>query len=124
MNTKLLQQYVMSSKLNKVQIAEQCGISRTTLDNVLDGADAKISTIESLAKTLGFNAGELFGYAPLAEDDNIRKYQDRIKELETLLDKRSGSTKIVVEFEVNENEFVKMGLKDKVVQVLNKEYGV
>lgn len=124
MNTKLLQQYVTSSKLNKVQIAEQCGISRTTLDNVLDGADAKISTIESLAKTLGFNAGELFGYAPLAEDDNIRKYQDRIKELETLLDKRSGSTKIVVEFEVNENEFVKMGLKDKVVQVLNKEYGV
>lgn len=124
MNTKLLQQYVMSSKLNKVQIAEQCGISRTTLDNVLDGADAKISTIESLAKTLGFNAGELFGYAPLAEDDNIRKYQDRIKELETLLDKRSGSTKIVVEFEVNENEFVKMGLKDKVVQVLNKEYGI
>lgn len=114
----------MSSKLNKSQIADQCGISRTTLDNVLDGADAKISTIESLANVLGFNIGDLFGNTISANDAQIEKYRKRIEELETLLDKKVSATKIVVEFEVNENEFIKMGLKEKVVQVLNKEYGI
>ena len=60
MNIKRLNKLINSSKLNKVQIAERCGISRTTLDNVLAGADAKISTIESLAKVLEINVGYLF----------------------------------------------------------------
>jgi predicted transcriptional regulator len=38
--------------MNKVQIADKCNISRTTLDNVLAGADAKISTVESLVKQI------------------------------------------------------------------------
>ena len=61
MNINKLNELVNSSKLNKVQIAEKCGVSRTTLDNVLAGADAKISTIESLAKVLGISIGALFG---------------------------------------------------------------
>ena len=48
MNINRLNELINSSKLNKVQIAEQCSISRTTLDNVLAGADAKIITIEAL----------------------------------------------------------------------------
>lgn len=42
----------MTSKMNKVQIAEKSGISRTTLDKLLSGADVKVSTVESLAKVL------------------------------------------------------------------------
>ena len=38
--------------MNKVQIAEKSGISRTTLDKLLSGADVKVSTVESLAKVL------------------------------------------------------------------------
>lgn len=30
------------------------------------------------------------------------------------------STKVVVELDVDDNEFVKMGLKDKVIQILNR----
>lgn len=60
MNIRKLNELVNTSRLNKVQIAERCGISRTTLDNVLSGADAKISTIETLVNTLGTTMGYLF----------------------------------------------------------------
>lgn len=33
---------------------------------------------------------------------------------------RRTSTKVVVELDVDDNEFVKMGLKDKVIQILNR----
>lgn len=52
MNINKLNELVNSSKLNKIQIAERCGISRTTLDNVLSGSDARISTIERIACVL------------------------------------------------------------------------
>lgn len=60
MNINKLQKLVAESKLNKVQIAERCGFTRVTLDNALQGADVKISTIESLASVLGVSVGYLF----------------------------------------------------------------
>lgn len=123
MNINRLNEMINSSKLNKVQIAERCSISRTTLDNVLAGADAKISTIEALSKVLGVSVGYFF------EDDAtdgakrdvlIEKYKEEIERLTTLLDKRKKSTKVVVELDVDDDEFIKMGLKDKVIQILNK----
>lgn len=53
MNFSLLNKLVEKSKLNKYQIAEKAGISRTTLDNALNGADIKVSTIEKLSNVLG-----------------------------------------------------------------------
>lgn len=122
MNINRLNNLVNSSKLNKVQIAEQCSISRTTLDNVLSGADAKISTIEALSKVLGVSVGYFFeedttGVAQ--RDELIEKYKLEIERLNTLLNKRR-STKVVVELDVDGDEFIKMGLKDKVIQILNK----
>lgn len=60
MNISKLNELLNSSKLNKVQVAERCSISRTTLDNVLQGADAKISTIESLARVFKVPVGYFF----------------------------------------------------------------
>lgn len=39
---------------------------------------------------------------------------------ETLLNNRVNSTKVIVELDVSQDEFIKMGLKDKVIQILNK----
>lgn len=122
MNINRLNDLVNSSKLNKVQIAEQCSISRTTLDNVLSGADAKISTIEALSKVLGVSVGYFFeeDTTRVAQrDELIEKYKLEIERLNTLLNKRR-STKVVVELDVDGDEFIKMGLKDKVIQILNK----
>lgn len=127
MNINKLNELVNSSKLNKVQIAEKCGVSRTTLDNVLAGADAKISTIESLAKVLGVSIGALFGDA--SEDilstsingsGELEFYKREVERLQTLLNNQKKSTKVVVELDVDDDEFIKMGLKEKVIQILNK----
>lgn len=124
MNINKLNNLITASKLNKVQIAERCNISRTTLDNVLAGADAKISTIETLANVLGVNVGYFFD-ADLTvnvgnENEVIERYKLEIERLQSLLNKQKRSTKIVVELDVDDNEFVKMGLKDKVIQILNR----
>lgn len=124
MNINRLNELLESSKMNKVQIAERCGVSRTTLDNVLAGADAKISTIESLAKVLGVNVGYLFDEDCIIDksvgDDELGYYKNEVKRLQTLLDNRKRSTKVVVELDIDDDEFIKLGLKDKIVQVLNK----
>lgn len=60
MNNSLLQKLISGSKLSKAQIAINAGMSRTTLDNVLNGADVKVSTIESLARVLDVNPSVFF----------------------------------------------------------------
>ena len=114
MNIKRLNKLINSSKLNKVQIAERCGISRTTLDNVLAGADAKISTIESLAKVLEINVGYLFndtdeGILSITSDSELDFYKKEVDRLQTLLNRQKKSTKVIVEIEVDDDEFIKMG---------------
>jgi transcriptional regulator with XRE-family HTH domain len=41
-------------------------------------------------------------------------------EIYTVQDK-TNSTKVIVEFDVSSDEFLKLGLKDKVLQVINKD---
>lgn len=120
MDFSLLNKLVSESKLGKAQIAEQAKISRTTLDNALNGADIKISTLESLAKVLGVSTSVFFGGDASVDESNLNMYQREINRLQTLLDNQRKSTKVVVELDVTQDEFIKMGLKDKVIQILNK----
>lgn len=60
MNYILLRKLLEDSKLGKARIAEMAGISRTTLDNAINGADIKISTLENLSKVLGICTSVLF----------------------------------------------------------------
>lgn len=120
MDFNLLNKLVSESKLGKVQIAGEAGMSRTTLDNALSGADIKISTIESLAKVLCVSPSIFFGGNSAVEEKNLNMYEKEIKRLQTLLDNQRKSTKVVVELDVTQDEFIKMGLKDKVIQILNR----
>lgn len=120
MDFSLLNSLVEKSKMGKAQIAEMAKISRTTLDNALNGADIKISTIESLSNVLGVSPSVFFGVNNDINDENLNIYEKEIKRLQTLLDNQKKSTKVVVEIDVTSDEFIKMGLKDKVIQVLSK----
>ncbi len=107
--------------MGKARIAELAKISRTTLDNALNGADIKISTIESLSNVLGVSPSVFFGADNnVNNEENLNIYEKEIKRLQTLLDNQRKSTKVVVELDVTPDEFIKMGLKDKVIQVLSK----
>ena len=48
-------------------------------------------------------------------------YEQEIQRLQSLLDNQKKSTKVVVELDVTQDEFIKMGLKDKVIQILSME---
>lgn len=126
LNINKLQKLVAESKLNKVDIAKACGFTRVTLDNVLQGADVKISTISSLAKVLGVDVAYLFQKEDVLFSNkstlDIEYYKQEIEHLQSLLNmKNKASTKVVVEFDVTPDEFIKMGLHDKIVQVLDKK---
>lgn len=119
MNLTLLNKLVNESKLGKARIAERAEISRTTLDNALSGADIKISTLETLSDVLGVNPSVFF---ESCEDvDGRNEYEREIMRLQSLLDElQRKTTKVVIELDVTQDEFIKMGLKDKVIQVLER----
>ena len=123
MNISKLQRLISESGLNKVQLAEKCGFTRVTLDNLISGGDAKISTVESLAKVLGVSVGCLFDEEQpklnFTGNDELDYYKREVERLQSLLNNRK-STKVLVELDVDDDEFIKMGLKDKVIQILNK----
>lgn len=121
MNFNLLNKLVSESNLGKSQIAELANMSRTTLDNALNGADVRVSTIETLAKVLGVRASVFFAEDDCSEPSVVDKYVQEIERLKSLLNEQKKSAKVVVELDVTQDEFIKMGLKDKVIQILNKE---
>ena len=51
---------IKNSAMTHDEIAEKCGFSRTTLNNLLGGADVKISTIVKLSEVLGIPTAEFF----------------------------------------------------------------
>lgn len=120
MNIVLLNKLVNECKMSKTQIAEMAEISRTTLDNALNGADIKISTVESLANVLGVSPSIFFGGENTFDKKGLNMYEREIKRLQTLLDNQQKSTKVIVELELTQDEFIKMGLKDKAIRILNR----
>ena len=60
MNISILEELITRSELTKARIAGLCGMSRVTLDGVLQGKDVKISTIENICKVLRVNPAILF----------------------------------------------------------------
>lgn len=61
MNVQRIVDIITSNKLSKIDIASRMKVSRTTLDNLLNGADVKVSTVENLAEVLGVDVAEFFG---------------------------------------------------------------
>lgn len=66
MNVQRIVDIMTSNKLSKIDIASKMKVSRTTLDNLLNGADVKVSTIENLAEVLGVSVAEFFEPTPSA----------------------------------------------------------
>lgn len=60
MNYSKLNLIIRDSKMNIPEVAEKCGITKTTLYNILNGADPRISTVEKLAQVLGIPPSILF----------------------------------------------------------------
>lgn len=72
MNLAKINEYIQENGIGLVSLASKIKISRAALENILNGADVKISTVEALAKALGlkvvdlFNNDKLVASAPVA----------------------------------------------------------
>lgn len=114
MNISKINSLISSNKLTKGEIAERCAISRTTLDNLLSGADVKISTVEKLAAVLGVSVGSFFdGFqseaaanasgtgsvaainSEVSVGDNLAD-KDRINYLERILEEKERTIQILM----------------------------
>lgn len=69
LNVKKLENGITSAKLTKAKLCSKVGMARSTLDAILNGADAKISTIEAISKELNLKISFL-----LDEDVMVEEY--------------------------------------------------
>ena len=64
MNINRIREAIEVSKISKSELSKLTKVSRTTIENLLAGADVKVSTIENLAYVLKLPVGYFF-------DDNM-----------------------------------------------------
>ncbi len=60
LNLGKIKAYIEDNDFSLTSLASKMNISRIALENLLNGADVKVSTIGSLAKVLGVNVADLF----------------------------------------------------------------
>ena len=60
MNINRIKELIEASKIGKSRLSELTKVSRTTIENLLAGADVKVSTIENLAYVLKVPVGYFF----------------------------------------------------------------
>lgn len=85
MNVQRIVDIITSNKLSKIDIASKMKVSRTTLDNLLNGADVKVSTVENLAEVLGVDVAEFFSsdkkLPSLAHSSNVADMNELEREV-------------------------------------------
>lgn len=99
MNVQRIVDIIMSNKLSKVDIASKMKVSRTTLDNLLNGADVKVSTIESLADVLGVNVSEFFDSDKKSATNTVLPLRGDISEMEKELIELRAENKLLRELQ-------------------------
>lgn len=129
MNTDKLKTLFENSD-DKYSDSQKIGTTYQTMYNIIyKGSMCKVDLLQKIASFYKVPVGYFFDEEQVASNEDITSkldiaYQEieRLKkEIEMLrLVGKKGATKVVVELEVDDDEFIKMGLKDKVIQILNK----
>lgn len=128
MNTEKLKVLFETSD-DKYADSQKIGTTYQTMYNIIyKGSVCKVDLLQKIASFYKVPVGYFFDEEPISSNEDITNelniaYQEinkLKKEIELLRLGKRGSTKVVVELDVDDDEFIKMGLKDKVIQILNK----
>lgn len=128
MNTEKLKVLFEKSD-DKYADSQKIGTTYQTMYNIIyKGSVCKVDLLQKIASFYKVPVGYFFDEEPISSNEDITSelniaYQEinkLKKEIELLRLGKRGSTKVVVELDVDDDEFIKMGLKDKVIQILNK----
>ena len=129
MNTEKLKVLFEKSD-DKYADSQKIGTTYQTMYNIIyKGSVCKVDLLQKIASFYKVPVGYFFDEEPISSNEDITNelniaYQEinkLKKEIELLRLGKRGSTKVVVELDVDDDEFIKMGLKDKVIQILNKK---
>lgn len=127
MNTEKLKVLFEKSD-DKYADSQKIGTTYQTMYNIIyKGSVCKVDLLQKIASFYKVPVGYFFDEEPISSNEDITSelniaYQEinkLKKEIELLRLGKRGSTKVVVELDVDDDEFIKMGLKDKVIQILN-----
>ncbi len=119
MNTDRLKALIQSSGLSKSQLAAKCGVSRTTLDHILAGEDAKMSTAQALAGALGVRVGYLFDEGDDQTDALLAEVQELRMQLARQQEARAA--RITVEVELTPEELDAAGLTKRLIEKVRRK---
>ena len=128
MNTEKLKVLFEKSD-DKYADSQKIGTTYQTMYNIIyKGSVCKVDLLQKIASFYKVPVGYFFDEEPISSNEDITNelniaYQEinKLKKgIELLRLGKRGSTKVVVELDVDDDEFIKMGLKDKVIQILNK----
>lgn len=132
MNTEKLKVLFEKSD-DKYADSQKIGTTYQTMYNIIyKGSVCKVDLLQKIASFYKVPVGYFFDEEPISSNEDITNelniaYQEinkLKKEIELLRLGKRGSTKVVVELDVDDDEFIKMGLKDKVIQILNLEFNL
>ncbi|MBT9871959.1 hypothetical protein GPL06_03840 [Bacteroides salyersiae] len=124
-----IKELASKEKLEIPEIAEKLGKSKQAVYDMLSKQDLSTSILRELSGILRVPITAFFQENNDFDSDNSIQeklelaYQEieRLKkENEELRTHHRKPTRVVVELDVDDDEFIKMGLKDKVIQILNK----
>lgn len=79
LNISKIEIVMREQKISKAQLCSISNLARTTLDSILNGSDARISTIESIAKALNVRVGYFFDEEELEVRAAGRDYVEKGK---------------------------------------------
>lgn len=114
---------------DKYADSQRIGTTYQTMYNIIyKGSVCKVDLLQKIASFYKVPVGYFFDEEKIQSNEDLaeklnsayQKIDSLQKEIEMLRLGKRGATKVVVELDVDDDEFVKMGLKDKVIQILNK----
>lgn len=112
---------------NKAAFAKKIGIAPTSITNYLGKQRASkpsADLLEKIVNSLEIDAMWLLTGKGKMNRTSIDEHPHQEATEQNIqftdINMKKMSAKVVVEFEVTEDQFIKMGLKDNLIQVLNK----
>lgn len=128
MNTDKLRVLFEKSE-DKYADAQRIGTTYQSMYNIIyKGSVCKVDLLQKIAAFYKVPIGYFFDEDIDLSNNELTRELDLAhqeieklrKEIEELRAGKKTSTRVVVELDVDTDEFVRMGLKDKVIQILNK----
>lgn len=123
-----IKQLASKEKLEIPELAIKLGKSKQAVYDMLSKQDLNTSVLRELASIFNVPITSFFQEEGEASSSNIQEELElanqeikRLRnEIEVLRSEKKTSVRVVVELDVTQDEFIKMGLKEKVIQILNK----